>query len=119
MNRVVALALLLTGFWFVPVQLTSQSASVKSEWDKVVESAKKEGKVIVSISTSAELRKEFESGFQKAYPGIELELNVARGAAILIKSLKNKTPGYVPSTCISAARLRSLPDFWRQTYLTR
>jgi iron(III) transport system substrate-binding protein len=93
MNRAVALALLLTGFWFVPVQVTAQPASVKSEWDKVVESAKKEGKVIVSIPTSAELRKEFESGFQKAYPGIELELNVARGASNINKIAEEQNAG--------------------------
>jgi iron(III) transport system substrate-binding protein len=93
MNRGVALALLLTGFWFVPVQVSAQPASVKSEWDKVVESAKKEGKVIVSIPTSAELRKEFESGFQKGYPGIELELNVARGASNINKIAEEQNAG--------------------------
>ncbi len=65
----------------------------KPEWDKVVEAAKKEGRVVVSIPTSAELRKEFESGFQKAFPGIELELNVARGASNINKIAEEQSAG--------------------------
>src|SRR4249920_342049 len=63
------------------------------EWEKVVEAAKKEGRVVVSIPTSAELRKEFESGFQKAYPGIELELSVARGASNINKIVEEQNAG--------------------------
>ena len=48
---------------------------------------------MVSIPTSAELRKEFESGFQKAYPGIELELNVARGASNINKIAEEQNAG--------------------------
>jgi len=46
------------------IGLTGQNAigqsakpAAQSEWDKTVELAKKEGKVVVSIPTSAELRK--------------------------------------------------------------
>jgi len=67
--------------------------SKSPEWDKVVEAAKKEGKVVVSIPTSAELRKEFESGFQKAFPGIELELSVARGSANINKIVAEQNAG--------------------------
>ncbi|HSQ11939.1 MAG TPA: hypothetical protein VLM90_02940 [Candidatus Deferrimicrobium sp.] len=42
------------------------SQTKNPEWDKVVEAAKKEGRVVVSIPSSAELRKEFDTGFQKA-----------------------------------------------------
>ena len=63
------------------------------EWDKVVEAAKKEGRVVVSIPTSAELRKEFESGFQKAFPAIELELSVARGASNINKIAEEQSAG--------------------------
>jgi iron(III) transport system substrate-binding protein len=64
-----------------------------NEWDKVVEEASKEGKVVVSIPTSAELRKEFESGFRKRYPGIELELSVARGASNINKIVEEQNAG--------------------------
>lgn len=63
------------------------------EWDKVLEAARKEGRVVVSIPTSAELRKEFESGFQKAFPGIELELSVARGASNINKAVEEQNAG--------------------------
>jgi hypothetical protein len=45
----------------------------QSEWGKTLGAAKKEGKVVVGIPPSAELRKELESGF-KAKFGFELEL---------------------------------------------
>jgi iron(III) transport system substrate-binding protein len=93
MKRTVALALLLTGFWFVRFLVAAQSAPVNSEWEKVVEAAKKEGKVVVSIPTSAELRKEFDTGFQKAYPGIELELNVGRGASNISRIAEEQNAG--------------------------
>ena len=48
-------------------------ASGQAEWDKTVEAAKREGKVVVSVPTSDELRKEFEAGFQKKFSAIELE----------------------------------------------
>ena len=47
----------------------------------------------MSIPTSAELRKEFESGFQKAFPGIEFELNVARGASNINKIAEEQNAG--------------------------
>jgi iron(III) transport system substrate-binding protein len=62
-------------------------------WNKVVEAAKKEGRVVVSIPTSAELRKEFEAGFRGKYPGIELELSVARGAANINKIVEEHKAG--------------------------
>ena len=84
----------MTCSWHFPAVIGAQPVSTKSgEWEKVVEAAKKEGNVIVSIPTSAELRKEFESGFQKAYPGIELELNVARGASNINKIAEEQNAG--------------------------
>ena len=89
-----ALALLLIWSAIFPVDVGAQAGAAKStEWEKIVEAAKKEGRVIVSIPTSAELRKEFESGFQKAYPGIELELNVARGSSNINKIAEEQNAG--------------------------
>src|ERR1043166_8291110 len=64
--------------------------STQSEWEKTVELGKKEGKVVVSVPTSAELRKEFEGGFQRQFPGIELELSVARGASNMNKIIEER-----------------------------
>jgi iron(III) transport system substrate-binding protein len=63
------------------------------EWERTVEAAKKEGKVVVSVPTSAELRKEFENGFQKRFSGIELELSVARGASNINKIAEEQNAG--------------------------
>jgi len=67
--------------------------SKPSDWERIVDAAKKEGKVVVSIPTSAELRKEFDTGFQKAFPAIELELNVARGASNINKIAEEQNAG--------------------------
>jgi len=57
---------------FAPEYARAQS-TWQSEWERTLEAAKKEGKVVVGIPPSAELRKELESGF-KAKFGFELEL---------------------------------------------
>jgi iron(III) transport system substrate-binding protein len=51
------------------------------EWERTVEAGKKEGKVVVSIPASAELRKGIETVFKQRF-GIEAELNVSRAASI-------------------------------------
>lgn len=72
----------------------AQSTPAKTgEWEKTIQLAKREGKVVVSIPTSAELRKEFESGFKKAFPGIELELNAARGSSNINKIAEEQNAG--------------------------
>ncbi|NIO06673.1 MAG: hypothetical protein GTO40_01310, partial [Deltaproteobacteria bacterium] len=45
----------------------------QDEWEKVMAGAKKEGKVVVSIPASAELRNKMETAFEKRFPGIDLE----------------------------------------------
>lgn len=64
-----------------------------AEWEQIAAAAKKEGRVVVSIPTSAELRTQFEANFQRAFPGIELELNVARGSANINKIVKEHSAG--------------------------
>ena len=54
----------------------------QAQWDKTVEAAKKEGKVVVSLPASAELRKMTEEVFKQRY-GIEVEVVTGRGAAII------------------------------------
>ena len=51
----------------------------QAEWEKTVEAAKKEGKLVAGIPASAELRKSLEEAFSKRFPGIELELTTGRG----------------------------------------
>lgn len=54
-------------------------AAGSAEWDKVVEAARKEGKVTVSLPASAEMKKQVEDQFKKRY-GIEVEVFTARGS---------------------------------------
>ena len=49
------------------------------EWDKLVEGARKEGKVTVSLPASAELKRQIEEQFKKRF-GIEVEVFTARGS---------------------------------------
>jgi ABC-type Fe3+ transport system substrate-binding protein len=58
----------------------AQSAS-QSEWEKTLAAAKKEGKVVVGLPPSAELRKELEPAF-KARFGFEIEIFSATGPQI-------------------------------------
>src|SRR5258705_5839793 len=50
------------------------------EWDKLLDAAKKEGKVTVSFPASAEMKKQVEEQFKKRY-GIEVEAFTARGSS--------------------------------------
>jgi iron(III) transport system substrate-binding protein len=55
-----------------------------AEWDRIVEAGKKEGKVVVSIPASTELRKEVDKTFKQRF-GIEAELIAGRAASIVGK----------------------------------
>jgi iron(III) transport system substrate-binding protein len=62
------------------------------EWERTVEAAKKEGKVVVSIPVSAELRKGIEKVFKQRF-GIEPELNVGRAASIIARIQQESKAG--------------------------
>jgi iron(III) transport system substrate-binding protein len=71
-------------FWFVliapPVNGQQDKAVSLGEWDKLVDAARKEGKVTVSLPASAEMKRQVEEQFKKRY-GIEVETFTARGSA--------------------------------------
>jgi len=60
----------------------TSSAIAQSDWQKTIEGAKQEGKVVVSIPPSAELRKGIEDTFTKRF-GVAVELVPARGASLI------------------------------------
>jgi iron(III) transport system substrate-binding protein len=68
--------------------------SSAGEWERTVEAAKREGKAVVSIPASAELRKGIEKNFKQRF-GIEAELNVGRAAAIVGK-IQQESKSCVP-----------------------
>lgn len=51
------------------------------EWDRTLEGAKKEGKLVAGIPASAELRKLLLDGFKARHPYIELDATTSRGPA--------------------------------------
>jgi ABC-type Fe3+ transport system substrate-binding protein len=55
------------------------AAESQSEWESALKGSKKEGKIVIAIPPSAELRKELEPLFKEKF-GIEAELVVSRGA---------------------------------------
>jgi iron(III) transport system substrate-binding protein len=70
-------------FWILicaPSVYGQPSRAVGSaEWDKLVDAAKKEGKVAVSLPASGEMKKQIEERFKKRF-GIEVETFTARGS---------------------------------------
>jgi iron(III) transport system substrate-binding protein len=79
--------------WAMPVPAQPIKSNWQSEWQKTIEAARRERKVVVSVPTSADLRKELEGGFDKKFPGIQLELNAARGASNINKIIEEQKAG--------------------------
>ncbi|MBM4298278.1 MAG: hypothetical protein FJ143_11115, partial [Deltaproteobacteria bacterium] len=72
-------------FWLIILSLAAPpvfSQSKIPDWDKIVEAAKKEGKVVASIPPTPELRKLMEVAFSRRY-GIATEFVPARGGAMV------------------------------------
>jgi iron(III) transport system substrate-binding protein len=89
MRRLLFVALL-----FMPPFAVAQSAKSnwQVEWDNVLQAAKKESRIVVSIPASAELRKKMEVVFTKRY-GITLELVAARGSENIHKMVEEYKAG--------------------------
>jgi iron(III) transport system substrate-binding protein len=77
----------------VCLSATPATAQTKpADWDKIVEAAKKEGKVVASIPPSTELRKGMEIAFTRHY-GIGVEFVPARGGAIIQRMVSEAKTG--------------------------
>jgi ABC-type Fe3+ transport system substrate-binding protein len=66
--------------------------SKPADWDKILEAAKKEGKVVASIPPTPELRKLMEIAFTRRY-GIATEFVPARGGAIIQRMVSEAKAG--------------------------
>src|SRR5499426_3136568 len=62
------------------------------EWEKALEAAKKEGKVVVSVPASAELRRGIEKVFKQRF-GIDVEVNTGSAASIVGKIRQESKSG--------------------------
>jgi hypothetical protein len=74
----------------------------QDEWEKTLAAAKKEGKAVVGVPPSSELRKELESVF-KARFGFELELFPATGPQIANRVVPKARLACVTSILLSLA----------------
>jgi iron(III) transport system substrate-binding protein len=86
-----ACSLLITAAFCINAALAAAQAK-PSEWDKVVEAGRKEGKVVASIPPSAELRKLMELSFPKRY-GIGVEFVPARGGNVIRRMVDEAKAG--------------------------
>jgi len=78
--RIILLAALSGVLLFAPAVFGQPSKTASTpEWDKLVEAAKKEGKISISLPASAELKRQLEEQFKKRY-GIEVEVFTSRGS---------------------------------------
>jgi iron(III) transport system substrate-binding protein len=88
--------ILLLGFYSITWSLNSiaQSSQMSEhgEWDKRLELAKKEGRVVVSITTSAELRVAIEKHFEKRF-GIDVEPVVGRAPNVIRRMIEESKGG--------------------------
>ncbi len=77
---------LIAVFLSTPVAMKAQGAkaAAQTDWDKVLELGKKEGKVVVSIPASAELRAAIEKQFEARF-GIDVEPVVSRASNVIRK----------------------------------
>ena len=82
----ISIGLTLCAILAMPFGVSAQTArpAWQTEWDKTVELAKKEGKVVVSLPASTELRASIEKLFEKRY-GIDVEPLVGR-ASMLVRT---------------------------------
>ena len=83
----------LVAWAMLTLSVASTFAQTKpSEWERIVEAAKKEGKVVASIPPSPELRKTMELAFTRRY-GIATEFVPARGGAIIQRMVSEAKAG--------------------------
>lgn len=80
--------------WFFAALGSAQTVKPnwQTEWDKTIELAKKEGKVVVSIPASNELRAAIERSFEKRY-GIDVEPVVGRASTLVRKMIDEAKAG--------------------------
>jgi iron(III) transport system substrate-binding protein len=78
---------------FLPALAGSQpKPSWQLEWDKTVELARKEGRVVVSLPASGELRTAIENHFEKRF-GIDVEPVVGRASILVRKMIDESKAG--------------------------
>jgi len=65
----------------------------QSEWEQALAAARKEARVVIMGPPGAEARQALTAGFQKLFPGIEVEYNGAPGAKTAPRILAERSAG--------------------------
>lgn len=76
-----------------PPSVSMAKVGWEAEWEKIVQQAKKEGKVVLYGSPVAETRQGFIESFQKAYPGITLDYTAMLGTLAAPKTKAERRAG--------------------------
>ena len=84
----------------------------QQEWGQVQELGRKEGRVVVNIPPSAELRKALEEVFPKKF-GIQLELGLGQGATVARKAADEYKAGVRYFDVITATYITGSGVFFR------
>jgi iron(III) transport system substrate-binding protein len=69
---------------------SESDASWKTEWERVVGQAKKEGTVAVKGPPGAKVRRVLTGAFEKAFPGITVEFEGGRGGELAAKLIRER-----------------------------
>jgi iron(III) transport system substrate-binding protein len=92
MKNPVGLVLLCFGLLRFDAAVAQTNQAHPAEWEKILDAAKKEGKVVASIPPSPDLRKAMEIAFTRRY-GIGVEFVPARGGAIVRRMVDETKAG--------------------------
>jgi iron(III) transport system substrate-binding protein len=87
---------------------TAASTSQDMEWEKTIAAARAEGQVIIIGPTGADLREAYTAGFQKKYPGIQVEYNGMAGARVGPKLINELTAGIYANDLIFAGTITAI-----------
>jgi ABC-type glycerol-3-phosphate transport system substrate-binding protein len=84
------------------------SAPKTSEWEKTAAAAKGEGRVVIMGPAGADVRDAFTEGFQKKYPGIQVDFNGMAGAQVAPKLLNELSAGVYRTDLVIAGTITAI-----------
>jgi iron(III) transport system substrate-binding protein len=76
----------------------------QSEWENVQKAARKEGRIVIWGPPGAEARQGLSAGFQKTFPGIEVEYSGAPGSKVAPRLVAERQAGVSTALLLSWAR---------------
>jgi|SRR5262245_32152627 len=88
--------------------LLAGSAPKAPEWEKIVGAAKGEGRVVIMGPSGTDVRDAFTEGFQKKFPGIQVEFNGMAGAQVAPKLLNELSAGVYRTDLVIAGTITAI-----------